>query len=253
MGYDYGRFVWHSLMAAQHEQVHGFYSEVFGWKTEQMAMADGSSYTMVKVGEQPIGGFRAPPADDVPPHWVNYLSVADVDVSAKAVVAGGGTSLMDAVDVPGVGRMQPMTDPDGAVFFLFHGESGDSEPVAGVGSWHWNELWASNAKAALDFYGKTFGYTHDSMDMPDGGVYYILKNGDTPRAGVMTRPDTNIPAHWTRYVEVDDADAAMQRVKQNGGKALGPLMDMEGVGRFGVVQDPIGASIGLIAPASRKA
>ncbi|MEM9068753.1 MAG: VOC family protein [Myxococcota bacterium] len=246
MTHDFGRFTWHELVTTDVEDSKGFYGELLGWKFEAMPMPTGT-YTIVKLGDASIGGITPPPEDGVPPHWIGYVSVEDVDKSAKAILKAGGESLMDAFDVPGVGRMQPVRDPHGSAFFLFRSAEGDPEPATGAGAWHWNELWAKDAGEATAFYEKTLGYSRETMPMPNGD-YHILKNGEQSRGGVMTAPE-GAPPHWAFYVEVADVDATVAKAKKLGGKAIGELMDVPGVGRFGFVSDRSGATIGVITPA----
>lgn len=249
MGYDHGRFVWHEIITKDAEQAKAFYTELLGWKVEEIDMGE-FVYPMLKAGEAPVCGVAPPPMEGVPTHWVSYLSVEDVDAAAKKVVANGGEALMDAMDIPTVGRMQPVKDPSGGAFFLFKSASEDGEAATGPGTFHWNELATDDPEAAVAFYEKTFGYTHETMEMPDG-TYFVLKNGDTMRAGVMKNPVPNAPTHWTRYVAVDDCDAAVKRATSSGGKLLGEVMDVPGVGRFAHVQDPGGAALGVIKPVER--
>lgn len=250
MAHDHGRFVWFELITAKAEKAKAFYPEVFGWKVEPMEMPGGITYPLLKVGDAATGGFAPPPKDGIPPHWVSYVSVADVDATAKKVIANGGKSLMDAFDVPGVGRMQPVADAEGAAFFLFKSADGDPTPAEGPGSFHWNELWSKDPEAAVKFYEKVLGYSSEKMEMPNG-AYYVLKNGDQARGGVMASPTKDAPPHWGQYVTVADCDATLERAKRSGGKAIGELMDVDGVGRFGHLEDNQGAVIGFITPAQK--
>jgi len=250
MGYDHGRFIWHELISEDHEGAKGFYGELFGWKFEEMDMGPAGTYLLAKVGDAPIGGFSAPPMEGVPPHWVGYLSVDDVDAKAKAIVDAGGTALMDAFDVPGVGRMQPVKDPQGAAFFLMKAEEGDGEAQSGTGHWHWDELWAKDGAGAVKHYSHVLGYEVETMEMPGFGDYHILKTGEHMRGGVMDAPE-GVPPHWAFYVQVDDVDATVAKAKKLGGEQVGELMDVEGVGRFGFVKDREGSTLGVITPSSK--
>lgn len=249
MTYDYGRFVWFEHLSNDEARAAGFYGETVGWKTQSMPMPQGA-YTMIVAGENTIAGYSKPPKDGIPPHWVSYVSVEDVDATAKKVIANGGKALMDAFDIPGVGRMQPVADPFGAAFFLFHGAEGDRPAAEGAGAFHWNELMTTEPEKAVDFYEKVLGYTHETMEMPEG-TYFVLKNGDAMRGGVMKKPMAEAPNTWFQYVTVDDCDAAVERAKKNGGTPLGEPMDVPGVGRFAHLKDPVGAAIGVITPAKQ--
>ena len=245
MAHDFGRFTWHELMSKDVEDAKGFYGELFGWTYDTMEMPKGA-YTMIKVGDAPVAGIAAPP-EGVPPHWTGYISVEDVDATAAKAKKAGGKALMDAYDVPGVGRMQPLADPEGNGFLVFHSAEGDTDPVTSVGGWHWNELWAKDAATAAKFYTAVFGYSIDTMPMPQGD-YRILKNGDAPRGGILAAP-MGAPPHWAYYVKVSDVDATVKKAKQLGGTLVGEVMDVPDVGRFGFIQDRRGATLGVIKPA----
>lgn len=249
MSIDAGRFNWFEHMSNDVAAARRFYSEVLPWKVEDANMP-GMTYPMIKVGEAPIGGFASLPAGVKDPHWVSYLVVEDIEATARKVVANGGKALMDAFEVPGVGRMQPIADPQGAATILFRPLAGTTEKTKGAGTFHWNELWSPDPKAALGFYEKAFGYTHSSMEM-GGKTYYVLENDGTPRGGIMQTPVAGIPTHWLPYVDVTDLDGTVLRVVRNGGKSEGDAIEVPGVGRFSFVRDPQGARLGLISPAAR--
>lgn len=249
MTHDFGRFVWFELMAADTERAAAFYGEVLGWKIQSVEMPGGMKYTMLMAGSVAVGGLTPPPKADIPPHWVSYVSVPDVDRAAKAVLEHGGQCLMDAFEVPTVGRMQPVTDPQGAAFFLFHNEKGDGPTPTGPGAFHWNELLSPEPEAAVDFYQRALGFTHETMQMPHG-PYFVLKNGEAARGGIMQPPAPTAPAHWQQFVTVEDCDATLRRAEQHGGQVVSPAVQVPGVGRFALLQDPLGAVLGVITPAS---
>lgn len=250
MSYDYGRFVWFELVTKDAIAAKRFYPEVLGWKLAEMDMGPGGKYAMFNAGEVGVGGISMdPPQAGVPDHWISYVSVDDVDSTAKKVTAAGGEVLAEAFDIPTIGRMQPVADPTGAAFVLFKGASADKEAATGPGSIHWNELSTSDPDKAKAFYTEVLGYTVDSMDMPQG-TYFMFKNGDAHRGGMM-KAEHEGPSAWVQYVAVDNVDGAIARSKSNGGKlVMGPL-NVEGVGRFAVVTDSQGGAIGLITPADK--
>ncbi len=249
MTYDNGRFVWFELVAKDKVKAQEFYAEVVGWKVQTMEMAGGVKYPMAMAQDATVGGFADPQRPGEPAHWISYVSVADVDRAAKAVDRHGGRRLGDAFDIPTVGRMQPVADPHGAVFFLYRGESGDAPAVEGPGAFHWNELLSDDPEAAVAFYEKAFGYSHETMNM-GGGTYFVLKSGDALRGGVV-KPEGGLRSgRWLQYVTVEDCDQALARTKKSGGRIVQPATDVPGVGRVAVVDDVVGAQIGLIKPAA---
>lgn len=248
MTYKYGTFNWYELVTTEIEKAKTFYGEVLGWKTETMSMGPGVNYDLVKVGGTPITGFTRPQMEGVPPSWLSYISVEDVDATAKAFRKNGGTTLTDAMDIPTIGRIQIARDPQGGVVALFHGAEGDTEFPKVHGSWSWNELLSTDPAASLAFYEKTFGLTHDTMQMP-AGEYHILKAGDAQVGGIMKSPVPKAPTNWLPYVRVDDTNAVCARAKKMKGGVMAEPQDVEMVGRFAVITDLQGVALGVITPA----
>lgn len=249
MSYDHGRFVWFELLTKDIDKAISFYSQALPWRIEPMTMQDGSSYNVIKVGDQGIGGFVSP-KDDVPTAWVSYVSVANVDEAAQKIEACGGIILGDAFDVPGVGRMQPVSDRHSGMFRLFKAETADPPRVEGPGSFHWNELWSHEPPSSIEFYEGALGYTHEEITMPNGAIYYVFKDGEAMRGGMIPSPSVAMPTIWLPYIEVDDCDATLARAKQSGATVVAEPIDAEGIGRIAMFSDPLGGMIGLIKPAS---
>ena len=88
-------------------------------------MGEMGTYTMFKKGEQPVGGMMAMPPDcgeGVPPHWMSYIAVDDVDASTAKVEQLGGKVRVPPTAIPNVGRFSVITDPTGATISLFKGK-----------------------------------------------------------------------------------------------------------------------------------
>lgn len=102
-------------------QAKSFYKEVLGWSINEMPMQDGSSYGAAVVGETAIGGFSPMPEENG--SWTIYFTVADVDASVEKAQSKGAKVLTPPRDMPGVGRMATLTDPQGAQFALITYES----------------------------------------------------------------------------------------------------------------------------------
>ena len=102
-----GQNVWFDLMTTDTEAAKRFYTETIGWKTEPYPDAEpGKPYTMWKAGSKTVGGFMALPAEakGVPPHWVAYTVVDDVDATAARAKGLGATVHHGPFDIPKVGR-----------------------------------------------------------------------------------------------------------------------------------------------------
>ena len=111
-----GVFCWSELITTDVPAAKEFYSKLFGW-TMELAPMEGMEYTLVKVGDTEVGGIMATPpeAQGMPPMWGVYVTVDDVDATAKLVEELGGTILMPPMDIQNVGRFCVIQDPQGAV------------------------------------------------------------------------------------------------------------------------------------------
>ena len=249
MAYQPGKFVWFEHVSNDIPKARAFYEKLFGWNTEMMSMSSGDPYPVIHNGDDGIGGYaKSPPGAS--PQWLSYLSVTDVDSSYKAALAAGAKSLMAPTDYGSAGRAATLADPTGGVFALWKGAQGDPDEKekAPVGTFFWNELSTSDVDKALAFYEKTFGYSHDTMAMPDG-TYCILKVGSgRGHAGVYKASMAAQPTLWTPYVHVADTDAAVAKAKGLGANIVVPPTDIPQVGRLAIFTDPQGAVLAVMKP-----
>jgi len=245
-----GRFTWFELVTPDVDDGRAFWSEVTGLAESSMDTG-GSTYRMLTQGERPVAGIVAPRMDNVPPQWLSYWEFTDIDERVAAAKKNGGTVIVPPTDIP-VGRFAILGDPQGAVFALFKSTDASNEPGD---AFHWNELWAKDADAVLSFYRKSIGVTLDEMaqPMPGGGTYHLFKFDGALVGGALTSPNAQATAMWLPYVKVDDVDAAVARAKKLGGRVIAEVMDVETVGRFGIVADRQGAVLGLIRPSPAAA
>lgn len=113
----HGAFSWAELMTPDPKAAIAFYGALFGWTSEDMDMGSGP-YHVLKVGDTQVAGVMGMPPDapaGMPPMWGCYVTVDDVDATAKRCAELGGQVLMPPMDIPTVGRMAVLKDPLGAV------------------------------------------------------------------------------------------------------------------------------------------
>lgn len=116
----HGTFCWNELATRDVKAAGKFYSELIGWEVAASGMP-GMDYSMFKAGGKDAGGMMAMPAevpDQVPSHWMAYITVDNVDSLVGKVTELGGQILHGPQDVPGVGRFITVQDPTGAVVGL---------------------------------------------------------------------------------------------------------------------------------------
>jgi uncharacterized protein len=112
---QHGAFSWSELLTADVPGAVEFYTKLFGWTTQELQM-EGMSYTLIKVGESDVGGIMKMPqeAQGMPPAWGVYVTVDDVDTTAKTAEKLGGKIIVPPQDIPEVGRFCVIQDPQGA-------------------------------------------------------------------------------------------------------------------------------------------
>lgn len=127
---EHGTVWWTELMTSDAGGARSFYSEAIGWTPSVVAMSDMSQppaegeegYTIFMLGDTAVCGamkMDGPQFEGVPPHWFTYVAVDDVDARVEKVAElGGGEVLRQPFDVPGVGRIAIIKDPQGAALGL---------------------------------------------------------------------------------------------------------------------------------------
>jgi predicted enzyme related to lactoylglutathione lyase len=116
-----GVFVWDELGTTDVDGAQRFYEEVFGWTTTDMG-PDYGGYRVFNRGETGIAGVMTLPDASIPPHWQPYMAVEDPDATAAKATELGGATLAEPMDVPNVGRLAVLRDPQGATFGIIRPE-----------------------------------------------------------------------------------------------------------------------------------
>jgi predicted enzyme related to lactoylglutathione lyase len=250
-----GKFFWYELMTSDPEAARKFYGDVVGWGTQESGT---EGYRVFTVGEgRAVAGLMELPqhlrAENVPPHWIGYIAVDDVDDAVDEIQEEEGTVHRAPFEIPGVIRLAVVADPQGAAFVVAKGlmPAPPSElPQGTPGTVGWHELYAEDAEEVFDFYESLFGWTKtEAMDMGPAGVYQMFATGgSTTVGGMMDKPEQMPRPAWLYYFNVPALDAAIERLNVGGGHVIvGPI---EVPGGLWIVQgtDPQGAHFALVAP-----
>jgi predicted enzyme related to lactoylglutathione lyase len=246
-----GRPVWYELMTTDMEAAEAFYKTVVGWQTEPFEGA-GRPYTAFnRAKDHSVGGVMTKPAEvKAPPFWAMYVAVPNLDEATSKITRLGGRTHTEVIDIPSVGRMRMMMDPQGAAFYIIEPsrEERRSEGPAQVGEASWHELMTTDMTAAMKFYQEVFGWQpSDSMDMGLMGKYQMFNRPHGMIGGMMNKPPqmANVPPNWQIYFLVPDVHAAAERIKANGGRILQGPMEVPGGDWVVNAMDPQGAAFGL--------
>ena len=245
-----GRISWYELLTTDVKAAEKFYTTIVGWK---VAPFEGSPqpYDLWMRGDGvPIGGvMKIPEGMNFPPHWGMYIDVPKLEDAVSQIERRGGEALSPVIEVPSVGRLRTMKDPQGALFSLHEPASAPQQPEGEpeVGNVSWHELYTTDADAALKFYTELFGWRPtESMDMGPMGKYHMF--GRTyPFGGMMNKPPemAHVPPNWGIYFRVPDVHAGAERVKANGGQVLNGPMEVPGGDWIVNCMDPQGAAFSL--------
>jgi len=240
-------------MTTDSKGAEAFYKTVVGWTAEPFAQSP-QPYTILKrSGGVSAAGLMDTPADlKAPPFWAMYVGVPGLDDTAARIAQLGGSECSPVIDVPTIGRMQMVRDPQGAAFYIFEPSQTPQQPEAApeIGEASWHELMTTDADAAMKFYADLFGWQPgEAMDMGPMGKYQMFNRPHGTIGAMMTKPPqmAHVPPVWQIYFRVPDADAAAQRITASGGRILNGPMEVPGGDRVLNAADPQGAAFSLHA------
>jgi predicted enzyme related to lactoylglutathione lyase len=230
-----------------------FYGELFGWELPELpSSAELGGYRRAKKSGRDVAGVSPGMDEGQPTVWATYVSVDDAAATMSKVAAGGGQVVVEPMDVRGLGTMAVFADPTGAVCGVWApGTFAGAELVNEAGTVGWNELSTRDTAAAKRFYGAVFGWDCEEEPSERVGTYAIWKVGDAMVGGMIDMNALELPAeippNWLVYFGVEDADAAVEKVKAGGGSVMNGPIDIP-VGRFAVVADQFGATFAVMRP-----
>jgi predicted enzyme related to lactoylglutathione lyase len=123
---DPGCMTWNELQTREPETTAAFYAELFGWEMESVEEDGRLAYVVIKNSGRSNGGIMPMTEQpyDTPPFWLAYFTVLSCDAAVAKVRELGGETLAEPLDL-GAGRIAVVSDPQGAVFALFEGETDD--------------------------------------------------------------------------------------------------------------------------------
>jgi uncharacterized protein len=120
-GFKPGTIVWQDLTVGPAEEIRDFYQQVIGWEARDHDMGEYVDYDIVaqSTGAVVTGICHARDTNaNVPPAWLLYFAVEDVEASAAKCVELGGTILDGPRDMGG-GGFCVIRDPAGAICALY--------------------------------------------------------------------------------------------------------------------------------------
>ncbi|MFE2530294.1 VOC family protein [Streptomyces sp. NPDC059371] len=242
---------WTELGTDDLEGAKAFYADLFGWRPETDPRQEAGGYTVAHLGDAAVAAITPIYQESQPVAWNVSFGVTDVDATAAAVEAAGGTLALAPMDVLDVGRFAVAFDPGGAAFQMWQARA---FPGAGLfnapGALGWVELLTRAPDRVTEFYTTVFGWTvKPSAHYPQWGI-------DGADFGGMVTMDENfaheVPSHWLPYFAVEDVDETANAVLMADGHLLmEPVSQPGGHRRLAVARDRQGAAFGIYAEGAK--
>jgi predicted enzyme related to lactoylglutathione lyase len=111
-----GQFCWNELATNDVHKAKDFYSKVLGWEFKEIK-SDDMVYTLIRSSDKECGGIWQIPADqkeNIPPHWMTYISVHDVKETLEKAKKHGATEVKGVTQAGDMGSFAIIMDPTGA-------------------------------------------------------------------------------------------------------------------------------------------
>jgi predicted enzyme related to lactoylglutathione lyase len=256
-----GDFIWYELLTTDIAGAKAFYDAVVGWDVQDRSDFP-NDYRMIGRSDGKFAGGAMQLNDEMLSHgarpsWLGYILVPDVDASVASISAEGGQVHMQPFDIPGVGRVAMVTDPQGAPFYIMKPLPPEGDPSAKSDVFsvdqpqrvRWNELSTTDQDRAVGFYKRQFGWAQDgAMPMGEMGEYRFIQANGVNIGAIMRKPPQRPVSGWNYYIGVNDIDRAAEAVSAGGGQILHGPIEIPG-GEYALNgMDPQGASFALVGP-----
>jgi predicted enzyme related to lactoylglutathione lyase len=105
------------------------------------------------------------------------------------------------------------------------------------------DILADEPEKLIDFYGKVFGWTFTKWEGPMD--YWMISTGEGEGIdGGLTRKSPQ--SNNANTIGIEDLDATIEKVEENGGTIITPKMAIPGVGWFALFKDTEDNMFGLM-------
>ena len=253
-----GGHIWYELITPDPDAAKAFYDLVVGWDIEPQPAGE-MDYRMIRRSDGGNAGGVMRLTDEMKQHgarpvWLGYIHVVDVDASEADIETRGGKALMPAFDIPDIGRIALVADPQGNPFYVMKpippkGQEDKQSDVFSVDAQqrvNWNELSTPDPVTGRAFYGELFGWDSDDfMDMGEMGEYRFLDHGGQ-RIGALCGVMPGGQPGWRYYIRVPSIAKAADAVKASGGTVTLEPMQVPTGDHIIIGNDPQGAEFALV-------
>ena len=227
--------VYFEVGAAENQPLVEFYGQLFGWGMRSVA----PGYTLIDTrGGGGVNGGVGRSGTREP--WATfYVEVDDLRATLDRVGSMGGRTVVEPMEIPGMGSFAMFDDPDGVLVGLVGGDRPAGgmwgEPSAGDGAAvDWFEVIGVDAVRSQAFYAELFGWTVGQ------GAYGQVA------AGIGGGIGAGGEARWvTVYASVADVEATLARAESLGATRLYGPNQVDDHTETGAFRDPAGNVFGV--------
>jgi uncharacterized protein len=241
---------WVDLWTSDVEGSRKFYAELFGWEAQAPSPEFGGYFMFTRNGVPTAGAMGDMGDMGADNSWKIYLATDDIAKTVEAAENDGAQIVSPPMDVADLGTQAVLVDPTGAQLGTWQPGTFPGFTVLNEhGAPSFFELHTRDHAPAVAFYRSVFHWDTDAVGDSDEFRYTTMRDpsGEGELAGIMDAsaflPD-GVPAHWSVYWAVDNADATIAKVKALGGSVVADAVDTP-YGRLATVADPAGAQFKL--------
>lgn len=115
-----GAFCWNELASPDVNGSLSFYGELFGWTSEPFEDWP-EPYHYLQNGDQQNGAVRPLGDSGLPPAWIVYFAVEDIEASLSRAESLGASRVAGPIDLGSAAKVGVAQDPQGATLALYAG------------------------------------------------------------------------------------------------------------------------------------
>jgi uncharacterized protein len=243
-------FTWYELITTDVTAAAAFYRDVVGWGAKAVS-ASQPPYTLFTMGELSTAGLMELPEEGrkmgATPRWMGYVAVHDVQSTSERIRKSGGRVYVPPVDT-NIGRISVVADPYTAAFGIADRlqvtpqQASEGGKPGRIG---WHDLFAADLNKEAAFYSEVFGWEINGTKHHSTNDYISFAASDQVFAGAMDKGPVEPDPFWLFYINVEDIDAAAERVSKGGGLISQNEKELPGGFWTAHCSDPQGAAFGL--------
>ncbi len=243
----HGQLRYYTLRSSDPARARAFYSELFTWRLTPSDDASDDSFQIERAdAPAPLGWIRPSTSPEHADRWTPHVHVRDAAATAALARKLGGRELTFESE-PDIDLH--LVDPIDARITV-RTDDPPPTPLAQrpppLGSFCWAQLLTRDIERARVFYNEVIGWSVSAFPSADGLPAIVFTASGAPVGGARQLPvSATDPSSWLPYVAVADVRESLERAVSLGAATQRDVTELPGMGRFAVLADPLGATLGI--------